>query len=264
MEEHMNAVYRILRYLKGAPGKGLLFSKNEAPTIEGYTDADWAGDQLRRRSTSGYLTFVEVLLNATTNSTTEVEKDAIPNLSLRGFGSIDRIKSAVEKKCPGVVSCADILALVARDATAFLKGPTWKIPLGRRDGRVSNFSDLICLILHYLINSFSNRLYNFTGVGDSDPSLDSEYIPRLTRKCSPTDQTTLVEMDPGSYKTFDINYYTLVAKRRGLFTSDSTLLADSETRAFFKDFAKSMIKMGNNEVLTGNAGEIRRSCAFVN
>jgi len=38
--EHMNAVHRILRYLKNAPGKGLMYSKNEAPTIEGYTDAD--------------------------------------------------------------------------------------------------------------------------------------------------------------------------------------------------------------------------------
>lgn len=56
-----------------------------------------------------------VLINST--STNSAEKDGIPNLSLRGFGSIDRVKTAVEKKCPGVVSCADILALVARDAT---------------------------------------------------------------------------------------------------------------------------------------------------
>ena len=58
-EEHMNAVYRILRYLKGAPGKGLLFSKNGTSDIEGYTDANWASDQSTRRSTSGYFTFVE-------------------------------------------------------------------------------------------------------------------------------------------------------------------------------------------------------------
>ncbi|KAH9726797.1 hypothetical protein KPL70_008430 [Citrus sinensis] len=58
-EEHMDAVYRILRYLKCAPGKGLLFSKNNVSNIEGYTDSDWAGDQTTRRSTSGYFTFVE-------------------------------------------------------------------------------------------------------------------------------------------------------------------------------------------------------------
>uniref|UniRef100_A0A6N2KLB3 Reverse transcriptase Ty1/copia-type domain-containing protein n=1 Tax=Salix viminalis TaxID=40686 RepID=A0A6N2KLB3_SALVM len=58
-EEHMEAVYRILRYLKSAPGRGLLFSKNEVREITGYTDSDWAGDQTDRRSTSGYFTFVE-------------------------------------------------------------------------------------------------------------------------------------------------------------------------------------------------------------
>lgn len=57
-EEHMNAVYRILRYLKTAPGRGLLFAKSNDFEIEGYTDADWAGDQTNRRSTSGYFTFV--------------------------------------------------------------------------------------------------------------------------------------------------------------------------------------------------------------
>jgi len=58
-EEHMDAVYMILRYLEGAPNKGLLYSKNGVSNIKGYTDADWAEDQTRRRSISGYLTFME-------------------------------------------------------------------------------------------------------------------------------------------------------------------------------------------------------------
>ena len=58
-EEHMNAVYRILRYLKCALGKGLLFSKNDASNIEGYTDSDWAGDKTDKKYTFGYFTFVE-------------------------------------------------------------------------------------------------------------------------------------------------------------------------------------------------------------
>ncbi|CAJ2659174.1 unnamed protein product [Trifolium pratense] len=55
---HMDAVERILRYLKSTPGKGILFSNNGHLRVEGYTDADWAGSADDRRSTSGYFTFV--------------------------------------------------------------------------------------------------------------------------------------------------------------------------------------------------------------
>ncbi|KAK2984954.1 hypothetical protein RJ640_013380 [Escallonia rubra] len=58
-EQHMNAVLRILRYLKSAPGQGILFTKNEDhQSVDVYTDADWAGAVDDRCSTSGYFTFV--------------------------------------------------------------------------------------------------------------------------------------------------------------------------------------------------------------
>lgn len=54
----LDAANRILRYLKGCPGKGILFSNFGHLRIEGYTDADWAGCSDDRRSTSGYCIFV--------------------------------------------------------------------------------------------------------------------------------------------------------------------------------------------------------------
>ena len=101
-------------------------------------------------------------------------------------------------------------------------------------------------------------------------------MEKLKLKCKPGDQNTLVEMDPGSFKTVDESYYTLVSKRRGLFQSDAALLENKETRdyifsqagksfgSFFKDFGVSMVNMGRIEVLIGKSGEIRKVCSRVN
>ena len=58
-KEHMDAVYRVLRYMKSSLGKVLFFGRNNDYEITGYTDADWARDQTDRKSTSGYFMFVE-------------------------------------------------------------------------------------------------------------------------------------------------------------------------------------------------------------
>ena len=57
-EVHMDVVHRILRYLKSASGKGLMFSKHGHLEVEGYTDVDWVGSITNSKSTSGYFTFV--------------------------------------------------------------------------------------------------------------------------------------------------------------------------------------------------------------
>jgi hypothetical protein len=55
---HLDVVYRILRYLKSSPGKGLMFKAHGHLNVEGYCDADWASCLDDRRSTSGYCVFV--------------------------------------------------------------------------------------------------------------------------------------------------------------------------------------------------------------
>ena len=55
---HLDVVIRILKYLKNAPGCGLLYRPSGHLHIEGYTDADWAGSPLDRKSTTGFCTFI--------------------------------------------------------------------------------------------------------------------------------------------------------------------------------------------------------------
>ncbi|KAL3692152.1 hypothetical protein R1sor_005803 [Riccia sorocarpa] len=58
---------------------------------------------------------VSVLLNST--DTTSAEREAHVNFSLRGLKEVDEIKAALDYACLGVVSCADLLILAAREAT---------------------------------------------------------------------------------------------------------------------------------------------------
>ena len=55
---HFDTVNRILEYLKGTPGKGILFQTHDHLNVEVYTDANWAGSMTDKRSTSGYCSFV--------------------------------------------------------------------------------------------------------------------------------------------------------------------------------------------------------------
>ncbi|XP_010261100.1 PREDICTED: peroxidase 3-like [Nelumbo nucifera] len=248
-----------------------------------------------------------VLLNSTKDNT--AEKDAPPNLTLTGFDVIDEVKTEVEKACPGVVSCADIVALSARDSVAFqFKKPLWDVLTGRRDGTLSRASEAVAnlpqptfdfntlkqnfarqgLNVHDLVvlsgahtigqahcNAFSNRLYNFTGKGDADPSLDPTYAAVLRTQCkSLSDNTAQVFMDPNSGTSFDSHYYAAVKQHKGLFQSDAALLTNKITsnivtellnqNAFFTEFAQSIQKMGAIGVLTGNSGQIRKICSVVN
>ncbi|KAI3914972.1 hypothetical protein MKW98_020519 [Papaver atlanticum] len=120
----------------------------------------------------------------------------------------------------------------------------------------------------------SARLFNFTGKGDTDPSIEKSYAEALRSKCRRSFETEL-EMDPGSSKFFDGNYYKIVNQKKGIFESDATLLTNSfaaslvkefeDNNKFFAAFATSMVKLGGTGVLTRkNEGEIRRKCRFVN
>ncbi|KAJ4978475.1 hypothetical protein NE237_009255 [Protea cynaroides] len=240
------------------------------------------------------------------SSTIETEKDAAPNVnSTRGFGVVDDIKTALENSCPGVVSCADILAIAAEESVA--GGPSWTVLLGRRDSTTANVTgantnlpapsenlttlitkfsdvgldttDLVALSGAHTFGrarcvSFIDRLYNFSGTGSPDPTLNSTYLATLQQLCPQGGNgSVLADLDPTTPDEFDNNYYSNLESNEGLLQSDQELYStsgadtisivsnfSSNQSAFFETFAQSMINMGNISPLTGSEGEIRLDC----
>ncbi|KAE8690724.1 Peroxidase N1 [Hibiscus syriacus] len=171
------------------------------------------------------------------------ERHAFGHQGVGGFEVIEQAKAQLETTCPGVVSCADIVALAARDAIVLANGPSYDVPTGRRDGRVSDVS----------------LAANMPDDGDVNVRLP---------------------MDRGSEQSFDKQILDNVRNGFAVLESDARLYDDDSTRtvadsyfgflspifgpSFEADFVDSIVKMGRIGVKTGSKGEIRRVCTAFN
>ncbi|GMI93065.1 peroxidase 52 [Hibiscus trionum] len=242
-----------------------------------------------------------ILLDDTANMTGE--KTAGPNInSVRGFNVIDTIKSQLESLCPGVVSCADIVAVAARDSVVALGGPSWNVLLGRRDsasaslnaansnlpaptlslsGLISAFSnkgftakEMVALSGSHTIGqarctTFRTRIYNETNI-------NSTFATSLRGNCPSTGgDNNLSPLDTTSPTSFDNAYFKNLQSQKGLLHSDQQLFSGGSTDSqvntyssnlgtFTTDFANAMVKMGNLSPLTGTSGQIRKNCRKAN
>ncbi|OIT36556.1 PREDICTED: peroxidase 70-like [Nicotiana attenuata] len=243
-----------------------------------------------------------ILLDQT--ATIDSEKTALANNnSARGFEVIDRIKSEVDKACGRpIVSCADILAVAARDSVVALGGPSWRVPLGRRDSTtasraqanndipspfmdlpslINNFKnqglnqkDLVALSGGHTLGfaqcfTFRDRIYNDT------KNIDSNFARQRQSSCPRSGgDSNRAPLDP-TPAFFDSKYFSNLVAKKGLLRSDQALFSGGQTGnlvntysanrwIFSKDFANSMIKMGNIKPLTGSRGQIRVNCRKVN
>nr|AAW52721.1 peroxidase 7 [Triticum monococcum] len=212
-----------------------------------------------------------VLMDAT--PTMAGEKEALSNInSLRSFEVVDEVKSALEEQCPGVVSCADIIIMAARDAVVLTGGPNWDVRLGREDSLTAsqedsdnimpspraNASALIRLFAGYKLTvtdlvalsgshsigearcfSIVFRLYNQSGSGRPDPHMDPAYRQALDALCPLTgDQNVTGGLD-ATPVVFDNQYFKDLVHLRGFLNSDQTLFSDNEgTRRVVTQFSQ--------------------------
>ncbi|KAM2014287.1 hypothetical protein ACFX16_044962 [Malus domestica] len=203
----------------------------------------------------------------------DAEKNFADNLSLAGdgFDTVIKAKQAVEAQCPGVVSCADILAVAARDCVVLAGGPSFPVELGRRDGLISKASrvagnlpeptfnlnqlttmfakhnlsltDVIALSGAHTLgfshcNRFSDRLYNFSPSSTVDPSLNPDYAKQLMATCPiAVDPNIVMTLDPDTPFAFDNAYYRHLVAGKGLLSSDQVLFSDSASRSTVLNFA---------------------------
>ncbi|KAG8053280.1 hypothetical protein GUJ93_ZPchr0001g31226 [Zizania palustris] len=198
------------------------------------------------------------------------ERTAPQNFGLRGFEVIDDAKSQLEAECPGVVSCADILALAARDAVDLTGGPSWSVPLGRIDGRISSASDakalpspfdpvsiqrqkfadqgltdhdLVTLVGAHTIGQTDclfvrYRLYNFTATGNADPTISPSAVPQLRALCPANgDASRRVALDLTSPGAFDASFFKNVRDGAAVLESDQRLWGDASTQATVQNYA---------------------------
>ncbi|XP_054811981.1 probable peroxidase 26 [Prosopis cineraria] len=201
------------------------------------------------------------------------EKEAPQNRGLAGFVIIDKIKTVLEDRCPGVVSCADILHLATRDALKLAGAPAYPVFTGRRDTFKSDAASvdlpppsishqdalqyfkskgLTELDMTTLLGAHSmgrthcsfivDRLYNYNGTGKPDPAMNVTFVDTLRKLCPSRKKgqhDPLVFLNPqsGSHFTFTESYYQRILSHEAVLGVDQQLLYGDDSSQITEEFA---------------------------
>ncbi|KAF7804476.1 peroxidase 21 [Senna tora] len=197
------------------------------------------------------------------------EQTSSRSFGMRNFKYVNSIKAAVEEECPMTVSCADIVALSARDAIVLLGGPSIEMKTGRRDSKESHLAVVEDLIPNHN-DSISLVLSRFQSIGIDveatvallgahsvgrvhclnmverlyptvDPTLDPQHADYLKRRCpTPNPDPKAVQYarnDLDTPMTLDNAYYNHILQHKGLLHVDAELATDPTTSPFVQNMA---------------------------
>ncbi|XP_078176234.1 peroxidase 16-like [Carex rostrata] len=221
-----------------------------------------------------------------------------------GFDTVLQAKAAVDAdpQCTNMVSCADILALAARDSVFLSGGPYWPVELGRYDGKVSTRNSVVLPHPDYNLDKL-NQMFSIFGLDQTDmialsgghtfgvascafinnrlypttdPTLNPQFANQLRFTCPAIlNPNNFVFLDATTFAAFDNAYYQNLQNGMGLLESDQILYTDPRSQgtvnlfasnqgAFFQAFIDAMTKLGRIGVKSALDGEIRQKCQLPN
>ncbi|WVZ12691.1 hypothetical protein V8G54_017221 [Vigna mungo] len=216
-----------------------------------------------------------ILLDYTPSGDMVEKGSAFNGFLLKGADIIDDIKAKVESKCPGTVSCADILAFTTHVAMTMAGLPAQRPLGGRKDATVSfasvveadnlpmsdwnidqmmelfgrkgfNIEEMVVMIGAHSVgithcDFFMQRALDFNKTGVPDPTLGKETIDEIKQAC-PNPGTTLFRNPPVNFDATptvldNLFFKDMVDKRRTLLITDGHLIEDDRTRPIVEQMA---------------------------
>ncbi|TXG71271.1 hypothetical protein EZV62_006206 [Acer yangbiense] len=166
-----------------------------------------------------------------------IERQAIQHTTLKGFDKIGLIKEELEMACPGVVSCADTLALATRDGILLAGGPYYPVFTGRRDSIRSYYQEAMAGVpgpddnLNRILQLFSvrgfneretvrahnigkiscqfirSRLYKFKGTGQPDSTMTDDFLNEMRLNCQESNNIS-VDVAPAPMRSRKVTELT--------------------------------------------------------
>ncbi|XP_020690153.2 peroxidase 19 [Dendrobium catenatum] len=216
-----------------------------------------------------------ILLEAGAEGKVERQMFENRNLGTEGFDTVNLAKAAVEKICPGLVSCADILAIAARDFVHLAGGPYYAVKKGRKDSKYSpslaglptivrvnlpranstitelialfaakglTTTDLVALSGAHTIgfshcDQFVSRLYSGSTI--EAPAMEPRLLQALRLQCPRTggNADVVVPLDVVTPFEFDNEYYEGIGKGLGVLATDQALGLDRRTETIVREMA---------------------------
>ncbi|KAK6912051.1 hem peroxidase [Dillenia turbinata] len=288
----------------GVSGLELHFYANRCPNAEMIVKQELRRSMLNDTSTAAALLRLafhdcqvnvcdaSILLKNTDGTTNEIGSDK--NFGIRKLNIIHEIKSLIEKICPQIVSCADIIQLAAREAIFLTGGPYVQVLTGRRDSVFASEESAdkelptADISVEEFIDIFQQKNINLEagshtlGIGHcrnfvnrlkqgTNPTMSPYFGLMLKKICSDPSLTDIAfATNDATTLSFDNQYFLDILNGRGLLKIDSDIAGDPRTRPyviqfgsngqlFFQKFASGFLKLSSYKVLEGEEGEIRRS-----